>query len=275
MTRRICITCGVQQKCSSNGPAPCPICEDERQFVPEGGQQWTSPKALRSSHRIAWNQETQGVHSLIMEPTFAIGQRAFLIQGADGNILWDCISLIDDETRARVETLGGLSAIMISHPHFFSTVAEWGQTFGAPVYVHNDDAAWIQKPNGVLRFWKGETLPLGSGATAIRCGGHFAGASVLHVGHVNDGKGALFSGDTIQVAPDRQHVSFMRSYPNLIPLNATDVRRIAGAVEPFDFDTIFGAFPGRTISSGAKQAIRRSAERYIRAIVATHSMNEG
>jgi hypothetical protein len=269
MTSRICVACGVLQKRSSGGPDHCAICEDDRQFVPAGGQQWTSSEMLRSSYRIVWSNEMEGVWSLRMEPEFAIGQRAFLIQGSDGNILWDCISLIDDETRTRIDALGGLSVIAISHPHFYSSIANWGRAFGAPVFVHDDDARWIQEPDGVVRCWGGETLPLGSGATAIRCGGHFAGASVLHVGHVNDGRGALFSGDTIQVVADRRHVSFMRSYPNLIPLNADAVRGIAGAVEPFEFDAIFGAFAGRTILTGAKQAIRVSAERYTRAIAPT------
>jgi hypothetical protein len=266
MTTRICITCGIQQ---SGAPEHCPICEDERQFVPEDGQQWASAEALHAAHKVVWREEMPGVWSLLMEPRFGIGQRAFLIQGPEGTILWDCITLLDDATRERIDALGGIAAVAISHPHYYSAIADWGRAFDAPVYVHGDDAEWIRHPDDVLKFWQGETLPLVSGATMIRCGGHFDGASVLHVPHVNGGRGVLFSGDTIQVVLDRQHVSFMRSYPNLIPLNAVQVQRIVGAVEPFDFDAIFGAFSGRTILSGAKQAIRVSAERYIRAIAPT------
>jgi glyoxylase-like metal-dependent hydrolase (beta-lactamase superfamily II) len=263
MTLRICTACGIQQ---SGAPDRCPICEDERQFVPEGGQRWTTAQALRTDHRVVWRDEGPGLHSLIMEPKFAIGQRAFLIEQPQGNILWDCITLLDEATRTRVNEMGGLRAIAISHPHYYSAIADWGRAFGAPVYVHADDAQWIQERADVLRFWEGETLSLGAGFTLIRCGGHFAGASVLHAAHAGEGRGALFSGDTIQVVPDRAHVSFMRSYPNLIPLNAEAVRRIAAAVEPFPFDAIYGAFPGRTIATGARAALRRSAERYIRAI---------
>ena len=262
MTLRICTTCGVQQPVRDI----CPICEDERQFVPEGGQKWTDAESLRRAYKIAWREEAPGILSLEMQPEFGIGQRAFLIIGPRGNILWDCVALLDDATRRLIKALGGLSAIAISHPHYYSTIADWGRAFDVPVYVHADDREWIQQPDDALHFWQGETLALDAGATIIRCGGHFDGASVLHVPHAMEGRGALFSGDTIQVVYDRRHVSFMRSYPNLIPLSATTVRRIVNSVEPYQFDAVFGAFAGRTILADGKQAIRRSADRYVAAI---------
>jgi len=257
---RICLACGVQQPHRDH----CPICDDERQFVPEAGQQWTTAESLVRTHKVVWRREAPGLHSLIMEPKFGIGQRAFLIEHADGNILWDCITLLDEATRERIAGLGGIKAIAISHPHYYSRIADWGLAFGAPVWIHQDDAEWVQEPGEPVRLWQGETLPLGEGLTLIRCGGHFEGGQVLHAAHMD----ALFSGDILQVVPDRRHVSFMRSYPNLIPLNAAAVRRIVAAVEPYDFDTVYGAFPGRTIPSRAKSAVHRSGERYIRAISA-------
>ena len=275
MAKRICIACGVQQSHRPGDPDRCPICEDERQFVPEDGQQWTTMEALAASHAVAFREEVEGVLSLRMEPEFGIGQRAFLIRGPDGNILWDCITLLDDAARARIEALGGLAAIAISHPHYYSAIAEWGRAFGAPVHVHADDAEWIQEPDDCLRCWEGETLALGRETTLIRCGGHFPGAAVLHAPYVNGGRGALFSGDTLQVAMDRRHVSVMRSYPNLIPVDVGTVRRVTAAVEPYDFDAIFGAFPGRTIHTGAKAAIRRSVARYVAAIAPDAFLAEG
>jgi hypothetical protein len=134
------------------------------------------------------------------------------------------------------------------------------------VYLHRDDAQWVMRPDPCIHFWEGETKPLFGGLTAIRCGGHFAGSAVLHSSEASGGKGALFSGDTIQVAFDRRFVSFMRSYPNLIPLNAAAITKIVNAVEPFDFEPIYGAFPHMTIATGGKNAVRRSAERYLNAI---------
>jgi hypothetical protein len=116
-----------------------------------------------------------------------------------------------------------------------------------------------------LRAWNGETMPLGQ-ATVIRCGGHFSGSSVLLCPWLDDGRGALFVGDTMQVTADRKYVSFMRSFPNLIPLNAQTVEGIAKAVRPYRFEAIYGAFAGRTIRSDASRVVARSLERYVRAI---------
>ena len=73
----------------------------------------------------------------------------------------------------------------------------------------------------------------------------------------------MLSGDLLQVVPDRAHVAFMRSYPNLIPLGAAAVRRIADIVEPWTFDAIYGAFWNMVIPSGGKQAFRTSIARHI------------
>jgi len=106
----------------------------------------------------------------------------------------------------------------------------------------------------------------GDGLTLIHCGGHFAGSTALHWGAGADGKGALLTGDTITVVSDRRFVSFMYSYPNLIPLNASSINRIVQSVEPFAFDRIYGGWWERLVAPDAKGAVKRSAERYLRAI---------
>jgi hypothetical protein len=78
--------------------------------------------------------------------------------------------------------------------------------------------------------------------------------------------GALLSGDTLQVGQDRRTVSFMYSYPNYIPVNAATVRRITAALEPYEFDQIYGAWFGQNILQNAKEAFRYSAERYLQSI---------
>ena len=85
---------------------------------------------------------------------------------------------------------------------------------------------------------------------------------MLHVAE----RRALLAGDVVQVVPDRTHVSFMYSYPNLIPLGEPAVRRIGAAVEPFDFETIHGAWWGRLVPRDGKDVVRRSVDRYIRAV---------
>jgi hypothetical protein len=66
------------------------------------------------------------------------------------------------------------------------------------------------------------------------------------------------------VAQDRRWVTFMRSYPNYIPLPEPLVRGIVEALEPFEFDRIHGGWWETTVERDAKEAVRRSAERYIR-----------
>ena len=58
----------------------------------------------------------------------------------------------------------------------------------------------------------------------------------------------------------------MRSYPNLIPLSAKQVTGIAVALEPFQFDTIYGHYFDRVITSGGKRILEISVKRYVDAI---------
>src|SRR5262249_46027000 len=187
-----------------------------------------------------------------------------ILRAGDGNILWDCISFIDAATVELVKGLGGLSAIAISHPHYYSSMVEWSRAFGGiPIYLPAADRQWIMRPDPVIKLWEGDTLQLAPGITLIRCGGHFAGGTVLHWAGGGQGRGALVSGDIVQLIPDRKHVSFVRSYPTRIPLSAPAVARIGAILEPFSFDVIYGAWFDRVIPRGGKEAVKRSIARYI------------
>ncbi len=191
-------------------PEHCAICEDERQYVGFDGQQWTTLEDLRREHRIHIHKHEPGLTSLVIEPRFAIGQRAFLIETPEGNILWDCVTLLDNPTIEHIKESGGLSAIAISHPHYYTTMVEWSRAFGdIPIYIHADDAQWVMRPDRRVRHWRGEIETLPGGVRIARCGGHFAGAAVLHWPQGAGALGALLTGDTIQVVPDRRWVSFM------------------------------------------------------------------
>ena len=267
MNNYICMTCGVQYAETEGPPAHCPICEDERQYIGPNGQRWTTLQELRADHRNSISEDEPGLTGITTEPAFAIGQRARLVRSSGGNVLWECTSLIDDETVKTVQKLGGISAIAISHPHFYSSIVEWSKAFGGvPIYLHADDRQWVMRPDPAIVFWEGERREVGDGITLVRCGGHFPGSSVLHWAAGAEGRGALLTGDTIYVVSDRRYVSFMYSYPNLIPLNVSAIQHIVAAVEPFQFDRIYSSWTDRVITSGAKEAVRRSAERYLRAI---------
>jgi glyoxylase-like metal-dependent hydrolase (beta-lactamase superfamily II) len=265
MPRFVCSTCAAQFPDAAAAPEQCPICTDERQYVPEGGQQWATLDELSATHAnvVRDDAELTGVST---EPSLAIGQRALLVPLGDRLVMWDCVTYFDDDAAAEIERRGGLAAVAISHPHYYSGMADWAARFDCPVLLHADDRRWITRPDPAIELWEGETRDLGEGLTLLRCGGHFAGGTVLHWPAGAEGAGALLSGDIVQVIPDRAYVGFMYSYPNIIPLPEAAVQRIAQALEPYDYEVIYGAWWDRLVRRDAKRVVRRSAERYGRAL---------
>lgn len=263
MDASICVTCGTQFPPSPTAPAECPICLDDRQYVGQNGQQWTTLATLRAERINTITELAPNLWSIRTDPAFAIGQQAHVIRTPNGNVLWDCISLLDDATVEWIREQGGINAIGISHAHFYSSMVEWSCIFNAPIWLHSANKPWVMRPDDAIRYWDGDKHELLPGVTLVRCGGHFPGSTALHWAGGADGAGALFTADTITVVQDRQWVSFMYSYPNLIPLHAEAVQSIADSLEPFAFDRIYGGWPGSIVASDAHNAVRRSAARYI------------
>jgi glyoxylase-like metal-dependent hydrolase (beta-lactamase superfamily II) len=233
-------------------------------------QQWTTLEEMQGHYRNVFTPLGEGVTGIVTSPSFGIGPEIFLIQTPAGNVLWDCFAYLDEATVERVSHVGGLSAIVISHPHMFGSVVEWSHALGQiPVLIHRDNQRWMPRLDSVIHWWEGEFHAINSGLTVVRCGGHFPGSSVLHWREGASGKGAVFTGDTILPVEDRRWVSFMYSYPNLIPVSKRAVERIVQAILPLEFDRIYGgpmygsgaARP--IIQSGAKEIVFRSAERYV------------
>lgn len=266
MIAYICAACGVQFAETPSPPERCPVCEDSRAFGSERGnhQRWTTLAELRTGHRNRLRELEPDVVSIGTEPWFSVGQHCLLARGASGNILWDCISLIDDATVAAVRALGGISMIAISHPHFYTSMVEWSRAFGSvPIYLHAADRQWVLRPDSAIVPWDGDTLQLNDEFTLVRCGGHFDGATVLHWAARADRPGRLLSGDTIHVVEDGETVTFMHNFPKRIPLPAAAIRRLVDAIEPFEFERIYGCWPANVLPAGGKHAVLRSAERYI------------
>ena len=266
MPAYVCRTCGVQYAPSGEPPPRCPICEDERQYVGWGGQQWaTMDEFVREGRSNSLTELEPGLLQLATSPSIAIGQRALIARTAGGNVMWDCVSLVDDASLAALREIGGLSAIAISHPHFYASMATWSAAFdNCPVYIHVADREWVQYACPGLRPWEGESCAILPGVTLINTGGHFDGATVLHWADGAQGAGLLLSGDSVQVVMDRRWVSFMYSYPNLIPLSAASVQHIANTIRPYPFARIYGAWDGRQVTTGGPDTIERSAQRYLK-----------
>jgi hypothetical protein len=179
-----------------------------------------------------------------------------------GNLLWDPLGYLDDEAVDRIQALGEVVAVAASHPHMFGVQVEWSRALGGPpVLVSEPDLGWVARPDPVIRPWTGplEVVP---GVTLHQPGGHFPGSAVVHWAGGAGGGGVLLSGDTIQANPDRTSATFMRSYPNRIPLSAAVVDRVTRAVNELAFERLYDNF-GHTLAADARAVVRRSADRYM------------
>jgi hypothetical protein len=165
---------------------------------------------LSQDFHLSLVDEEPALTSFSISPKFGIGQRAFLVETPEGNLQWDCISLLNDELAEFIGSRGGLTAIAISHPHYYTTMVDWSERFGVPIYVHEEDREWVMRPAPTIVPGAGDN-ELSSVAYAW-CGGHFPGASVLQ-----GWRGALFTGGTIQVCPDRRSVSLCIVTPITFP----------------------------------------------------------
>ncbi|KAA8917531.1 hypothetical protein TRICI_000314 [Trichomonascus ciferrii] len=263
----ICTTCGTQHEATSL--TTCRICDDPRQFVPPTGPSFTTLRTLVESKKyrneVRMDPYNSNMYSIWTEPTFAIGQRAILLRSPKGNVLWDCISYIDQETVSAIKKLGGISAIVISHPHFYSCHLEWAKLFDCPVYLATADQEWRSRRNVAVQQDVVDRLSLCEGEfTAVQVGGHFPGSMVLHW------QNKLLTADSIMVVPsgmydiDRQEgtasFSFMWSYPNMIPLDPESIHGIWKNVESLEFDDCHSAWWGRDVRGNARKKVLKSAQ---------------
>src|SRR6202790_1768697 len=140
MPNFICTTCGTQYAETEHPPPSCPICQDERQYPKKTGQQWTTLEKLRLTNRNSIKFKEPGLIGVGIDPHFAIGQRALFLRTAKANVLWDCLSLLDEAVVEAIQAMGGLSAIAVSHPHFYSGMVQWSRALGGvPIYLHAAD----------------------------------------------------------------------------------------------------------------------------------------
>lgn len=251
----ICRACGTQYEATSL--KSCRICDDPRQYVPPSGQAFTTFRELRAAgHKLVYEDDSvdSNVTAITIEPNVGIGQRAFLIKTPHGNILWDLICYLDEDAVSHLNSLGGLSAIVISHPHFYTTWADWSATFNVPVFLASADKEWLNRRRDnanlqLLTETHNEILP---GMTAIIAGGHFPGSMALHTAVPNTKVPSLFHADTIHTIPNARSpdidskngqghtsYSFMWSIPNNIPLSPDEILKIWRALKGFEIEATY------------------------------------
>jgi len=260
-TNNICKTCGTEYPLADESLALCPICSDDRQYIPENGQQWTNFTELTAHHKVKIKELTPVLYSLQIEPLFALGQRALLVLSPQGNILWDCIPLLDEPVINFIKSKGGLKAIAFSHPHYYSTMNRWAATFNCPVYIHHLDKPWVFNTDKAIVFWEGAEMTLWDNIKIVHTGGHFPGSCILKLNSLSS-RGALLCGDSLYVSRSKKHISIMYSYPNVIPLPAKELKETVEKVLLQEFDTIYGAFEWQNLNANAHAIFTSSIERY-------------
>ena len=258
LSKKICNACGTEYNSVEIKDNQCKICDDDRQYIPEGGQTWTTHEELLKSRSVQIKCIYKNLYELRILPSFAIGQRAFLILSESGNILWDCIPLVDESTIAFINSKGGLKGIAISHPHYYSNMQTWATTFNCPVYIHEKDKEWAPK-NDVIKFWSGEEKDLWNGIKIINTGGHFPGACILHVSFLSE-KGTVFCGDSLFISRSKRHIAIMYSYPNQIPVPVSEIKRISLLLKKYQFDSLYGAFSFQNLTCDVKDILEKSMD---------------
>lgn len=277
----VCTACGTQFPTSDRQQLKtCFICDDQRQFTLPTGQAFTTLDELRLRNKNTWTpfKGDNRFISIVTEPKVGIGQRAIFIKTPKGNVLWDCITLLDDETIAKIKELGGLKAIVISHPHYYTTHVEWARVFDCPVFLAKEDKQWTTQISGHQVFVEETELDLPidgqpSGVKVLKLGGHFPGSFVsLYDGHLliadtlvttPSGLGS-WDTDALGVARTRPKgmtsYAFMWSIPNMIPLRPSELERMWSILKKYDFSSTHGAFPGIDIVKTAPEMKQRVLE---------------
>ncbi len=164
----VCLTCGAHVPGDATPPALCPICDEPRQYVKASGQAWGRHDGLLADHAPRIEPEAFGLMGVGLEPEVAIGQRALLVRTPEGNVLWDCVPLLHEATVERLLELGGVRAVAVSHPHFYTGAARFAEAFGADVFLHAADRSFVTHPHPSLRFWDGERQSLFGGVELVR-----------------------------------------------------------------------------------------------------------
>lgn len=278
----VCTACGTQYATADRRELKtCFICDDPRQFTPPSGQSFTTLDDVRSNSKNVWTPicGDDRFLSVVTEPKVGIGQRAILIKTPQGNVLWDCITLIDYETVSKIKSMGGLKAIVISHPHYYTTHVEWARAFSCPVYLATEDQQWTTQSSANQIFFKETELDLqiggaSSGIKILKLGGHFPGSCVALY------EGRLLVADTLVTTPSglgswetdavgntrnqrpqgMNSFSFMWSIPNMIPLPPHELEKMWEILGKHDFSSTHGAFPQMDIVKTVSEMKRRVLE---------------
>ncbi|PRA00272.1 hydrolase [Arthrobacter sp. MYb224] len=255
-----CAACAVEFEPAAEPPEFCPICVDERQYVPDGMQRWTHrAELLETGHQVQINELEPGLTSFT-SPDIGIGQSALLVQTRNGNLLFEVPGLLDQRTFEAIGERGGVQGIVASHPHMYGVQTAYSSAFeNAPIYIAAPDQNWVQRASPNVKIWSEPFEPI-PGIRLEQIGGHFPGSTVALWAAGAAGQGVLLAGDGVFPVADG-NVTFLRSYPNRIPLSGPVVLRIATQLAALEFERLYNNFAS-VVPARAGEIVAFSAARY-------------
>ena len=264
MERFVCVTCGTQFPDADDAAA-----ERARSATTRASTSRSRASSGRRSPSCAPTTATRSgdegaLTGIGTEPHVRDRPARAARPARRANLLWDCVTLLDDATAAAVERRGGLAAIAISHPHYYSAMVEWAHRFDCPVLPARGRprVGHAARPRDRVLGGRDARPRRRADADPLR--------RPLRRRHraapARRGRAAV-AATSSRSSPTARWVCFMYSYPNLIPLPEAAVQAMARRARAVRVRARSTA-PGGARSSRRDGAgiVRRSAERYARAL---------
>jgi hypothetical protein len=83
-----CSNCGFWQRRPVK-PVSCPVCEDVRHVLPEGGFEFLSPEEVDGGVECSWEKVGDGIWRCVVEPKLGIGPSGYLVETESGNVAFE------------------------------------------------------------------------------------------------------------------------------------------------------------------------------------------
>ena len=141
---------------------------------------------------------TPGVLAMGHNDRSSFGAHSYLVTRPEGNLLVDSPRYLRSLAE-RVDALGGIAHVLLSHRDDVADAERWADRYGARVWIHAEDAAAAPFATDVV---DGDaTVEISEGVTLVPVPGHTRGSVVFHV----DDRW-LFTGDTLHWNRRRRHL---------------------------------------------------------------------
>ena len=132
---------------------------------------------------------TAGVYALGHNARSSFGAHSYFLVRPDGNLMTDS-PRFTRQLAERIDDLGGLRHVLLTHRDDVADADRWADRFGADVWIHEADADAAPYATAILRG--SEPVTIAPGVMAVPAPGHTTGHVVFHV----DDKW-LFTGDAL------------------------------------------------------------------------------